>query len=193
MVITFGVNQNTILNCTDILQIGNNVGIGAYSQLWTHIKHGDVLEGCRFNRTKSMIIEDDVWFVRHCIVSPILARKKSMAMVGSVITKDMEENHIYGGSPAKDLTDRFGNQFDEISIADKLKMMQIKINEFGSVIDNQNFKYIKAVDTFPENTKEGITYFDVTTRTYTKQLSTIEIKFMHFLLPLYKCTPALLK
>ena len=39
-------------------------------------------------------------------LSFILAKDKSMALVGSVITSDMEENHIYGGSPAKDLTNK---------------------------------------------------------------------------------------
>lgn len=187
----FWCDQNTILNCTDELIIGNNVGIGAYSQLWTHIKHGDILEGCRFNSTKSMIIEDDVWFVGHCIVSPIVAKKKSMAMVGSVITKDMEENHIYGGSPARDLTEKLGNQFGIISINQKLELMEQKLNHFKEEHPEYNVdEYLQIVIEFPYQKIEGISYFNVTDRTYIKTGSDIEIVFMSFLLPLFKFVPA---
>lgn len=184
----FWVDQNCILNSTENLTIGNNVGIGAYSQLWTHIKHGDVLEGCRFNATKEMIIEDDVWFVGHCIVSPIIAKKKSMAMVGSVITKDMEENHIYGGSPAIDLTPKLGNQFIERSTEEKLELMQSKLNEF-SLIEPKAKEFIEIVNALGENRSNNISYFNVSDRTYTKTKNSIEIKFMKFLLPLAKFTP----
>ena len=74
--------QYSIIDSSGGVFIGNNCGIGAHSQLWSHIKYGDTLEGCKFNSMKKMIIGDDVWFVGHCIVSPIKAENKSMAMVG---------------------------------------------------------------------------------------------------------------
>jgi len=52
----FWCDQNSIINCTDSVTIGNNVGIGAYSQLWTNFKFGDVMEGCKFNSAKPMIV-----------------------------------------------------------------------------------------------------------------------------------------
>jgi len=185
----FWMDQNCILNSTDNLSIGNNVGIGAYSQLWTHIKHGDVLEGCRFNSTKELKIEDDVWFVGHCIVSPVICKKKSMAMVGSVITKDMEENHIYGGSPSVDLTQKVGPQFIERSIEEKLKLMKDKLDEFCQN-ELEGIEYIKIVDSFDQELNDKISYFNVSQRTYIKRNSDIEIKFMKFLLPLAKFIPA---
>lgn len=185
----FWCDQNTILNCTDELRIGNNVGIGAYSQLWTHIKFGDILEGSRFNATKQMIVEDDVWFVGHCIVSPIHAKSKSMAMVGSVITKDMEENHIYGGSPAKDLTDKLGTQFVSRTIQEKLNILNEKLKDFMQ-INNLSETSIKiVVDDNNITWEDENTYFIINNRSYTKKLSEIEIAFMKYLLPLYKFTP----
>lgn len=184
----FWMDQNCILNSTDNLFIGNNVGIGAYSQLWTHIKHGDELEGCRFNSTKELKIEDDVWFVGHCIVSPVICKNKSMAMVGSVVTKDMEENHIYGGSPAIDLTQKIGPQFIERSNEVKIKMMKEKLDEFCLTEPNAK-EFIKIVDSFDQKLNDNISYFNVSKRTYTKRKSDIEIKFMKFLLPLAKFIP----
>ena len=40
------------------MNIGNNCGIGAHSQLWSHIKYGDMLEGCRFLSEKAQFSLD---------------------------------------------------------------------------------------------------------------------------------------
>ncbi|MFN6083080.1 MAG: acyltransferase, partial [Bacteroidota bacterium] len=118
------IGQYTIIDSIGGTTIGNNCGIGAHSQLWSHIKYGDTLEGCRFLSENKLTVGNDVWFVGHCIVSPINAHDKSMAMVGSVVTKDMEYNQIYAGSPAKSISDKIGFQFKEVTVEEKLvKMM----------------------------------------------------------------------
>ncbi|MFN5544689.1 MAG: acyltransferase, partial [Bacteroidota bacterium] len=117
------IGQYTIIDSIGGTAIGNNCGIGAHSQLWSHIKYGDTLEGCRFLSENKLTIGNDVWFVGHCIVSPINAQDKSMAMVGSVVTKDMEYNQIYAGSPAKSISDKIGFQFKEVTVEEKLAKM----------------------------------------------------------------------
>jgi len=126
------IGQYSIIDSIGGTTIGNNCGIGAHSQIWSHIKFGDTLEGCRFLTDKPMIIGNDVWFVGHCIVSPIVAQDKSMAMVGSVVTKDMMFNEIYAGSPAKSISDKIGNQFKEISNEEKFLKMNDYLNELNS-------------------------------------------------------------
>lgn len=185
----FWCDQNSILNCTDELSIGDNVGIGAYSQLWTHIKFGDILEGCRFNSTKPMKIGHDVWFVGHCVVSPVNVGNKSMAMVGSVITRDMEENHIYGGAPAKDLTDKLGNQFAERSLDEKVSMMKTVLDDYAQLKGSEVLDLIKIVTSMPDSQVSKVSYFNVADRTYTKRRSETETDFMKFLLPSYKFVP----
>ncbi|MCS7074344.1 MAG: hypothetical protein NZ108_07750, partial [Bacteroidia bacterium] len=110
------MGQFSIIDSIGGVEIGNNCGIGAHSQLWSHIKYGDTLEGCRFNTERKLTVGNDVWFVGHCIVSPIQAKDKSMALVGSVVTKDMEYNTIYSGVPAKPVSDKMGYQFREVSV-----------------------------------------------------------------------------
>jgi len=184
----FWMDQNCVLNCADELRIGNGVGVGAYSQLWTHIKFGDLLEGCRYNSTKPMMIDDDVWFVGHCMVSPIHAGNKSVAMLGSVVTKDMEPNHVYGGCPAVDLTPKIGAPFMDTSVDEKLEMMHEQKKRFFEESDYDQGR-IEVVTDFPADMETDITYYNVSTRTYSKRLSDVEIAFMKFLLPLYKFTP----
>ncbi|WP_029032966.1 hypothetical protein [Salinimicrobium terrae] len=184
--------QNCILDSEGGLEIHNGVGVGAYSQLWSHIKFGDVLEGCRWDQRKKLTIEEDVWLVGHCIVSPITAEKKSMAMVGSVVTKDMKANHIYAGTPAKDMTEIFGNQYQEKSVDEKFSMMVEKYNEFLETRpeykpDRNNIEIIKSAKAI-QNSDE-ISYFNVEDRTYNKLLTQMEYDFMKFLLVQIKFYP----
>ncbi len=67
------MGQYCIVDSIGGTTIGNNCGIGAHSQLWSHIKYGDTLEGCRFLSDNPLVLGNDVWMVGHCIVSPITA------------------------------------------------------------------------------------------------------------------------
>ena len=136
------VGQYTIIDSVGGAVIGNNCGIGAHSQLWSHIKYGDTLEGCRFNSAKKLQVGNDVWFVGHCIVSPIVAGDKSMALVGSVVTKKMEENRIYAGSPAAALPDKH-QQFEQVSVDQKFKTMNNYLKT--SRIDPDKIAIVKSV------------------------------------------------
>lgn len=174
------IGQYTIIDCIGGVSIGNNCGIGAHSQLWSHIKFGDTLEGCRFLSEKSLIIGDDVWFVGHCIVSPIVASNKSMALVGSVITNDMEFNKIYAGSPAKSISEKIGNQFEEVD----LKIKVHKMNEYlaDSGVDSSKIRIVLTKSEVDLENHE-ISWFSVLERKYTKRGSEAEVNFMKYLLP----------
>lgn len=173
------IGQYCIIDSIGGTTIGDNCGIGAHSQLWSHIKFGDTLEGSRFNDEKPLNIGKDVWFVGHCIVSPINAQDKSMALAGSVVTKDMEYNAIYAGAPAKNISEKAGNQFLEIGIEEKLRKMEEYLLQWNG--DRNSIKVISS--TKEMNFKDSISYFNVSDRTYTKKRSEAEISFMKFLLP----------
>ena len=175
------IGQNTIIDSIGGTTIGDNCGIGAHSQLWSHIKYGDTLEGCRFLSDSPLNVGKDVWFVGHCIVSPITAEDKSMALVGSVVTRDMKKNHIYAGSPAKDITDKAGNQFNEVSVEEKYKKMCLYLEEFEGIIGTKDHDIVitKTQKEFVNNKS----CFSVSDRIYTKNLTELEQKFMRFLLP----------
>jgi acetyltransferase-like isoleucine patch superfamily enzyme len=176
--------QNTIIDSIAGTNIGNNVGIGAFSQLWTHIKFGDTLAGCRWNKTKPLLVEDDVWFVGHCIVSPIHAKKGSMLLVGGVIAKDMEENRVYGGVPAKDLTEALGPQFKEVSQDQKEKMFISLYKDFlkQSNLTPSHFRAEIVEDLQGVSSDEVTTYFCVKNRTYNPSRTENEFTFMKFIL-----------
>jgi acetyltransferase-like isoleucine patch superfamily enzyme len=173
------IGQYTIIDTSGGVTIGDNFGIGAHSQLWSHIKYGDTLEGCRFLNCKKIEIGNDVWFVGHCIISPIKAADKSMALAGSVITHDMVYNTIYAGSPAKSVSEKIGLQFNEIDVETKFIKMNEYLNESKINSTSIKIKKTKAECNFDSAT----TYFVIEDRKYNKNLSKEEIEFMKFLLP----------
>lgn len=181
------IGQNTILDSIGGLDIDDNVGIGAMSQIWTHIQFGDIVEGCRFNRSEYMHIEKDVWFVGHCIVSPVAVGERSMAMAGSVVTRDMQANHIYGGIPAKDLTEKLGTQFREVTLEEKYKKLEELILAFEQ--KHPEFKEELKVVHSPEQIVENFTCFDVSRRVYTKRKTPSEIAFLKEHVPRIKFVP----
>lgn len=160
-------------------RIGNNVGVGAHSQLWSHMKFGDVLNGCRWQSGGRLYLDDDVWLVGHTIIGPIHAGERAMLLTGGVMMKDMEANSIYSGSPAKDVSDRLGHQFEERSLEEKLKMFLALRDEFcaaSGVISD----VFPVVDEFVEG--ESRTQFNILQRSYRPIRSSEEYEFIRFML-----------
>jgi acetyltransferase-like isoleucine patch superfamily enzyme len=179
------IGGNVILDTLGGLDIDDNVGIGASSQIWTHIQFGDIVEGCRFHSRQYMHIGRDAWFVGHCIVSPVQVEPRSMALVGSVITKDMQANHIYAGVPAKDVTDKMGTQFAPRTPAEKAAHLCQIIADF----DPDAPHWLQVVTAPPDDPRPDVTYFNVCDRTYTRTRSALEIAFLKKHTPLIKFTP----
>lgn len=160
-------------------RIGNNVGVGAHSQLWSHMKFGDVLNGCRWNSSSNLTLDDDVWLVGHSILGPIHAKEKSMLMTGGVAVKDMESNCIYAGSPAKNVSEKFGVQFEEVTYDEKCRRFFAIREEFCNMHGFDENLFV-LVDEF--SNQSGVTQFNLHERTYLPIRSEPEYRFMKFML-----------
>jgi acetyltransferase-like isoleucine patch superfamily enzyme len=125
------IGQYAVLNSTKKLTIGNNVGIALFGQIWTHAAFGELLEGCNIFKEAPTVIEDDVWLMGgHISVSPGLTLgKKSVILVGSIVTKDTIPGHCYGGIPAQDITKKI-KPYREVAVDEKYNMMKKFIDEF---------------------------------------------------------------
>lgn len=178
---------NVVLDSMGGLDIANNVGVGAHSQLWTHMQFGDVVEGCRFLSHRYMHVGEDVWFVGHCIVSPVEIEPRSLAMVGSVITSPMRYNRVYAGVPAKDMTDRFGPQFDDIRVAEKRRRLEGMLTEFFR--ENPRFEGAIDVTESDKNMHINRCTINVASRTYLQTYSEAEVAFFKQHVPLVKFLP----
>ncbi len=181
------IGGNTVLDSLGGLDIDDNVGIGAQSQIWTHIQFGDIVEGCRFHSKKYMHIGRDAWFVGHCIVSPVSVGERAMALVGSVVTRDMLPNHVYAGMPAKDITDKAGHQFEERTIVQKEQKLSELITKF-ELKNPEHAGQIKIVRSTSERMEQDC-WFDIATRTYNQKYRSAEVQFLKMFVPLIKFTP----
>jgi len=187
----FWLGYGSIVDCMGGTVIGDNVGIGPQSQLWTHMIYGDVLAGCRFHTNEPLTIGSDVWFVGHCLVSPITAGDRSLAMLGSLITRDMAADHCYAGAPAIDVTDKFGPQFEPRPVEERVRWLEQKLDEFGAARGARTTRNFAVVTTPDElrATDPTVTAFNVADRTYTKRGTGLEYELIRFLLPDAKFVP----
>jgi len=93
--------QYTVLDGTGGLVIGNGVRVGMYSQIWSHVAAGEQIEGCTLFGMRPVCIEDDVWLVGSCIVaSGVTLGRRTVALIGSNITRSWPANSVIAGSPA---------------------------------------------------------------------------------------------
>ncbi|MBX7227646.1 MAG: acyltransferase [Chitinophagales bacterium] len=95
----------------DNVIIGNNVMIARESIVLGKMHESantDVpmnMQGVK--KVNQTIIEDDVWLGLRVIVMPgIKIARGTIVAAGAVLTKDTEENSVYGGVPAKKIKDR---------------------------------------------------------------------------------------
>jgi len=177
------IGQGPHLDGTGGIEAGDFLGVGINSALYSHIRHGDVTEGNKFASEKKLSIGDDVWFVGMCLVSAINAEDKSMALLGSVVTRPMRKNRIYGGNPALDLTDKLGHPWSEKSLDQKISNVRKFHDEFFSMVENRNLdrEAIQICDTLPSNPDSQRTYYCLASRTFTKRNSVEEVAFNKWL------------
>ena len=200
------IGQNSIVNATDELTIGNNCGIGAFSKIWTHAAWGELLLGSRIavglpdypSKSGAVTIGDDFWGIGQITISPgVKIGNKVIALTNSLVTKDVPDNTIVGGIPAKP-TKINGDlrAYQNLSEIEKYNMMK----EFGKLFSKNNgikFTFddsLKMIQLGEEEIKihcsiedkieenESATIFNVMKRTYTKKHNPLEKKFMTFLL-----------
>lgn len=185
----FWLGNNSIVDAQGDTQIGNNVGVGAHSQLWGHMVFGDVMAGCKYDVVNQLKIGDDVWLVGHNLVSPVTIGDRSMSMLGSLVTKDMLADHTYAGSPAKDLTEKIGSQFKETSVNERREYFEKRLGDFAAKNKLNVWDFVEVLDSEQEETNEGKTSFFLQERTYLKKGTNPEMKLLRFLLPRVKFTP----
>jgi len=178
------IGERSVIDGRGTLTMGNNVGVGIASQLYSHIAHGDTIEGCKLYGNKPLILEDDVWLVGQCFVSPIHAKKKSVAMLGAVIIKDMQENSIYSGNPAVDVTPKLGSPWSDRTDQQKMIALQERIEQYLLIYperENEFRDLIIPCSGLPEESVAEATYIDVSTRKYTKRKTSAEMHFLSWL------------
>ena len=186
------VGQNSVLDSTGTLTIGNGVRIGMYSQVWSHAASAEEIEGCTLFAIRPTVIKDEVWLVGSCFVgSGVTLGYRSICLPGAIVTKDTEPLKVYAGAPAKEKEGL--SYYKPVSISEKYVMMAQWAKEFcektkdtiGFYTDRitiRRGKMVLVITTGVEyNPDPEVTTFSVADKMYTKRLTELERDFYKFL------------
>ena len=94
------INQGCFIDARAGIEIGSNVSISHYVRLVTgsHDMNDPMFEG----RFKSIKINDYVWIgINSIILQGVVIGKGAVICAGAVVTKDVPDNAIMAGVPAK--------------------------------------------------------------------------------------------
>jgi UDP-3-O-[3-hydroxymyristoyl] glucosamine N-acyltransferase len=125
------MGQNGILNANQPLKIGNNVGIGAYSAIWTHGKFGALIDGCLMHKEAPVTIDDDACLWRAVVSPGVTVGRKVTVLPGAILTRDAPAGSCFGGVPAEDLSSKV-KTYRSVTIEEQYGMMREFVAEFLS-------------------------------------------------------------
>ena len=102
-----GIFENTIINPSESVDIGDDVGIGSEVMIWTHGAWLDVLQGfpADFGPVK---IGNNVWLPARNIVLPnVTIGDNSVIGIGSIVNRDIPDGSLAAGSPCKVIKENY--------------------------------------------------------------------------------------
>lgn len=159
--------------------VGNGFAAGQDSHMWSHIRHGDTLVGNRWLKFGQFVAHDDVWLVGRCTSAPAEHGDRSMGMVEANLTKGMPADTVWGGNPAKDMTEKFGEPFVNRTLSDMRIDFNERLDKFQAANSDVDFHALTDL----------AAQFDLASRTYKKTHDPVEVRLMRYLLPEAKFVP----
>lgn len=99
------INHDVYFELAAPIKIGKNVAIAMFNKFITSthdLANGDESKRVRGYVCKPITVEDGVWIGANCTILPgVTIGHGAVICAGSIITKDIPPNTLYGGVPAK--------------------------------------------------------------------------------------------
>lgn len=123
-----------------LIELGNNVTIAPRTYILAH--DGSTKKHLGYSKIGRVVIEDNVFIGANCTILPnITIGKNSIVAAGSVVTKNVPENCVVGGNPARVITStdkyikkhednlkrnvKYDNNWKRKRISEDMKMIQL--------------------------------------------------------------------
>ena len=144
-----GIFEGTIINPSESIEIGDDVGIGGEVMIWTHGAWLDITRGfpSDFGPVK---IGNRVWLPARSIVLPnVSIGDDTVIGIGSVINRDLPSGCFAAGSPCKVIRE---NCYPRELNKDELEKKCLEIiSDWCKLLDDKNVE-----TTFVSYSKEGV-------------------------------------
>lgn len=172
--------EHVMMNPSEAVTIGNNVGIGTGVHIWTHGSYLDILQGFPAS-FKPVKIGNDVWLPDKIIVLPgIKIGNNVVVQASSVINKNLPDGCLAGGIPVEIL---LKNVFPKILTDENKKTLieEILVEWKDKIVPFKGITTVKSVEynasrmciilkqdvvdeQTPQGTNYGETVFDTNSR-----------------------------
>ena len=127
-----GIFENTIINPSEPVKIGDNCGIGADVMIWTHGAWLDITQGfpADFGPVK---MGDNVWLPARSIVLPNVTIGNNVVIgINSIINRSLPDGCFAAGSPCKVIKENVYPK--EVSDDELSKMVRGILNDWNALI-----------------------------------------------------------
>jgi acetyltransferase-like isoleucine patch superfamily enzyme len=93
------IGEETTINTNEDVELGDNVGVGARSEIWTHGYFSNIADGYPY-KTGKVVVGTGVWLPPSCIILPdVEIGANTIVGTGSVITKSLPPDVFATGTP----------------------------------------------------------------------------------------------
>jgi len=176
-----GIFENTVINPSEPVNIGDNVGIGGDVMIWTHGAWLDVMQGfpAEFGPVK---IGKNVWLPARSIVLPnVEIGDNTVIGIGSIVNKNIPSGSLAAGNPCKVIKENYYPK--QLFSNEKLNILDGIIEGYRNLA---KYKYIMVDLEFDEHIiilthSKGNTIYDLINRTMTGNINELSEDFRDYL------------
>jgi acetyltransferase-like isoleucine patch superfamily enzyme len=176
------LGRGVYLDSNGGLTLEDNTLAGAYSQLWTHVEGGDMIQGCApwLHQERELTVRKDAWLVGRVVISKATEiGERAVILNESNILHNIPADTTWAGNPAKDVTEKLGRQFEAISDGEKWTNLGEEIERFEAEYP-QYRGCVRLGWHIGFGEEKHVSYFTPIEREYTKKRTAAEVAFLRF-------------
>ncbi len=136
------LGDRSIVNTSDSITIGDDVGIGAEVMLWTHGAYLAVLDGFPADFAP-LQIGSHVWIPARSVILPgVRIGSNVVISIGSLVNRDIPDGVLVGGIPAKVIRENYYPK----SMSDDQKELMLKqiLTDYIPLLEFKGFDVMKV-------------------------------------------------
>jgi len=150
------LGQSVFINTARSIEIGNEVGLGTATKLYTHGAYLSFLDGFPVDYGP-ITIGNRVWIPGATVLPGVTIGSDTVVGVGSVVTKSLPPGCLAMGIPARVIKE---NAYPQ-KLTDKRVQIMVFLMNFNNHIAKIEAEYLETIDAIVVTQQEGETVFNL--------------------------------